>query len=323
MRIYAKASLDILEIQEKVRCGCDGIEYNLTDDFLTLGNQFDQNYPDEIFRLKNVGAVHVPWINGQMLNMEHIFQHEDLSPIENVFRLGQYCADIWGHRELIVIHCSLSMFDFMEYELFRKRLAEALRRLFDKYPQVDMAIENVIPMEYKPSRKEAPRLCNGIFTDTAEIAGYLREQFGERVGTVLDTCHAAMTEKYLTAYLKWADFLKPEMNSIMTEELDYGMEHYFRMNQGICKLIHFNDFIGNGYQENHGTGFDSQEKVDGILDLYRKYGYDCPLTLEIREEDYEDCVNYRNTKALIEDWVQRQTGKAEGAERWSKYQIIS
>ena len=47
----------------------------------------------------------------------------------------------------------------------------------------------------------------------------------------------------------------------------------------------------------------------------RKYGYDCPLTLEIREEDYEDCVNYRNTKVLIEDWIQRQTDKGEGVER--------
>lgn len=306
MSTYAKASLDVREVKEKIRCGCDGIEYNLTDDFLTLGDKFKQNYPDEIFRMKNVEVVHVPWVNGQMMNMEHIFQHEDLSPIENVFRLGQYCADIWGHRELVVIHCSLSMFDFMEYEIFRKRLVEALGSLFREYPQVDMAIENVIPMEYKPFRKETPRLCNGIFMDTVEITRYLRERFGDRTGTVLDTCHAAMTEKYLMASLKLADFLGAEKASEIPGELDYSMEHYFEMNQGICKLIHFNDFIGNGYQKNHGTGFDSQEKVDGILGLYRRYGYDCPLTLEIREDDYEDCVNYRNTKRLVEDWIQRQ-----------------
>lgn len=335
MRIYAKASLDAGEIREKIRCGCDGIEYNLTEEFLHLGEGFEENYPEEIFFLKNVEAVHVPWINGQMMNMEHIFQHEDLRPIENVFRLAAYCADIWKHRMLVVIHSSLSMYDFMEYELFRRRLEGALGELFDRYPQVDMAIENVIPLEYKHSAEEAPRLCNGIFTDIPEIAGYLRERFGGRVGTVLDTCHAAMTEKYMTAYLKLARFLEPgekERESqtgtwesgmkgqktavrerasagadcAAVQNLDYSMEHYFRANQGICRLIHFNDFAGNGYRENHGTGFTSQEKVDGILDLYQKYGYDCPLTLEIREEDYEDCVNYRGTKALVENWMGRQ-----------------
>lgn len=304
MRIYAKASLDLPEIREKIRCGCDGIEYNLTEDFLTLGERFEESYPDEVFSLKNVEAVHVPWIRGQMMNMEHIFQHEDLSPIENVFRLAQYCGELWKHRVLVVIHTSLSMYDFMEYETFRKRLEEELARLFERYPQADLAIENVIPMEYKPSSKETPRLCNGIFTDIPEIAGYLRERFGERVGTVLDTCHAAMTEKYMTAYLKLADFLGPGAD--LPVQLDYSMEHYFRANQGMCKLIHFNDFVGNGYRENHGTGFDSQEKVDTLLELYQKYGYNCPLTLELREEDYEDCVNYRRTKAMVEDWMGRR-----------------
>ena len=30
MKLYAKASLERNEIMEKIRCGCDGIEYNQT-----------------------------------------------------------------------------------------------------------------------------------------------------------------------------------------------------------------------------------------------------------------------------------------------------
>lgn len=305
MKLYAKASLEINEIREKVRCGCDGIEYNLTEEFMLYGDSFQSYYANDIFTTHNIEVVHVPCLaNKQMMHMEHIFQHKDYSAVRNVFRLAQYCAEIWKHRILVVIHCGLSMYDFMEFELFRQTLESRLDVLLEEYPMVDMAIENVVGMEYKQDRADIPRLCNGIFLDTAEIVRYLRERFGERIGSVLDTCHAMMTEKYMSLWLREADFY-PEEDEEIPLKIDYRIENYFRANQQICKLIHFNDFIRNGYQENHGTGFTSQEKVDHLLGLYRKYQYDCPLTLEIREEDYENCVNYRNTKRMIENNLQR------------------
>ncbi len=304
MRLYAKASLDIGEIKEKRRCGCDGIEYNLTEEFMIQGAAFREFYPNEIFTLHNVEAVHVPYMaNKQMMHLEHIFQHADDSAITNVFRLAQYCADIWGHRILVVIHCGLSLYDFMEFELFHRILEERLAELFGLYPAVDMAVENVVPVEYKPGEGNAPRLCNGIFLDTVQIVTALRESFKDRIGSVLDTCHAMMTEKYMNAWLREADFY-PDGREVPME-IDYSMEHYFKAHRGLCKLIHFNDFIGNGYQENHGTGFVSQKKVDDFLALYRKYEFDCPLTLEIREENYENCVNFRTTKRLIESNLRR------------------
>lgn len=302
IKIYAKASFIPEEIREKIRCGCDGLEFNLQKDFLMKGSCFETCYLQELFTMYNVEAVHVPFYeDGQVMNMEHIFSHEDVSPVRNVFRLAQYCADIWKHRILVVIHTSLSYFDFIEYELFRRRLEHVLQKFFDDFPMVDLAVENVVPMEYKEDSGKSPRLCNGIFTDLTEIVGYLRERFGERVGSVLDICHAAMTEKYLTALLAAADFL-PQTSR--PKHLDYGMEHYFQMNQGICKLIHFNDFTGNGYMENHGTAFQDQKKVEALLELYRKYQYDCPMTLEIREEDYRNCINYRKTKAMLAPFLE-------------------
>ena len=305
MKLYAKASLDINEIREKIRCGCDGIEYNLTKEFMLHGGSFLNYYPKDVFTAHNVEAVHVPCMeNGQMMHMEHIFQHKDYSAVINVFRLAQYCAEIWNHRVLVVIHCGLSMYDFMESELFRQVLESRLGALLEEYPLVDLAVENVVAMEYKPEREEIPRLCNGVFLDIVEIVGCLREKFGERIGSVLDTCHAMMTEKYMSVWLKEAGFY-PEDGETVPKKIDYRIENYFRANRGICKLIHFNDFTGNGYQANHGTAFALQEKVDYLLGLYRKYQYDCPLTLEIREDDYENCINFRSTKRLIADNLQR------------------
>lgn len=84
---------------------------------------------------------------------------------------------------MVVIHTSLSFFDFMEFELFRSHLEQELQRLFDEFPMTDLAIENVVPMEYQASGNESPRLCNGTFTDIVNIVSYLRERFGERVGS--------------------------------------------------------------------------------------------------------------------------------------------
>lgn len=301
MKIYAKASFDSGEIREKIKCGCDGLEFNLEEDFLRKGSCFETCYLQEWFTMYNVEVVHVPfYANGQVMNMECIFQHEDVRPVRNVFRLAQFCADIWKHRILVVIHSSLSFYEFMEFETYRSRLEHLLEQFFADFPMVDLAIENVVPMEYKKTAAKSPRLCNGIFTDLIEMVRYLRKRFGERIGSVLDICHAAMTEKYMKILLQAADFFPQEP---LPEYLDYSMEHYFQIHQGICRLIHFNDFTGNGYMENHGTAFQDQEKADALLRLYRKYAYDCPLTLEIREEDYENCVNYRKTKAMLEKWM--------------------
>ena len=298
MEIFAKASLKLAELQEKINCGCDGIEFNLEKDFLAKGGSFETEYPKELFEMHNVGAVHYPFgTDRQMMNMEHIFQHEDLGTVQSVFRLAQHCAGIWGHRVLVIFHCSLSYWDFMEYELLRGRLEWELGQLFLDYPMVEAGIENVVPMEYNETGTESPRLCNGIFTDTVKIVQYLREIFGNRVGSVLDTCHAAMTEKYMTALLAAADFLPQEE---CPDELDYSMDHFFRAHQGICKLIHFNDFIGNGYLQNHGTPFRDPKKAGDLLEMYRKYNYDCPMTLEIQEENYKNCINYRQTRAMLE-----------------------
>lgn len=301
IRIYAKASLHAGEIQEKIKCGCDGLELHLQKDFIEKGSCFEACYGQELFMMHNIEAVHVPFYgNGQVMNLEQIFQHEDISPVRHVFRLAQYCADLWKHRILVVIHTSLSYFDFIEYEWFRRRLENILQQFFEEYPMVDLGVENVIPMEYQKHPEESLRLCNGTFTDLTKMVHYLRERFGERVGSVLDVCHAAMTRKYLSALLEAADFL-PRKNP--PRELDYSMEHYFQMHQGICRLIHLNDFTGNGYAHNHGTPFQEQEKVDELMRLYYQYAYHCPITLEIREDDYKDCVNYRRTKKMLSGYT--------------------
>lgn len=297
--LYAKASLDRAEIEEKIRCGCDAIELNLENDFLLHGNDYLGYYGSELFVMKDIRVVHVPFNQDkEMLNLEWIFGRRDISALENVFSLAQYCGEKWNHEVIVVVHSCMAMYDFMQYELLQERIVEKLGELFGQYPRVELAVENTIPLELGKTGRFIPRLCNGIYQDTAEIVGWLRDRFGSRVGSVLDTCHAMMTKQYLRVLLEAADVSHIYSGDALEE---INMEHYFRMNQGLCKLIHFNNSQGNGYRENHGTAFERAEDVADILNLYDRYQYQCPLTLEIREEDYLDCRNYRKTKRLIEE----------------------
>ena len=305
LSIYAKASLDKGEIQEKIRCGCDAIELNLEDDFLKYGNNFLKHYGKELFDMKDIRVVHVPFNQDEeMLNLEWIFGHKEFSVLENVFALAQYCSEIWGHRVVVVVHSCMAMYDFMQFELLQESIVDGLKILFARYEQVGLAIENAVLLEVGKNDKFIPRLCNGIYQDTSELVKWMREYFGDRVGSVLDTCHAMMTEKYLKILLEAADIsgIFPDV----TVE-DVNIEHFFQMNQGICKLIHFNSLRGNGYRENHGMSFETPEEVQEILALYEKYQFNCPLTLEICEDDYLDCRNYRKTKSLIEEVCRRRT----------------
>lgn len=297
--IYAKASLDMAEIQEKIRCGCDAIELNLEEDFLIHGSDFFEYYGKELLEAKDIRVVHIPFNQDkEMLTLEWIFGHKDISVLENVFALAQYCGDMWNHSVIVVVHSCMAMYDFMQYELLQERILDELGVLFNQYPWVELAIENTIPLEFGKAGKFVPRLCNGIYQDTTELVKWLHYRFGDRVGSVLDTCHAMMTEKYLKVLLEAADVEHIYSDSVLK---DINMEHYFQMNQGMCKLIHFNNFQKNGYRENHGTPFGKLDDVMDIFALYRKYRYQCPLTLEIREKNYLDCKNYRMTKKLIEE----------------------
>lgn len=306
MEIYAKASLEVDEINQKVACGCDGIEYNLMDDFIRLGKDFLNNYDEEIFHTKDIKVVHAPRCkNKEMMCIDRAFLKEDISDVENVFRLAQYLGEYWKHPMIVVIHCMISYQDFLEYELLHNRMVRELERLFEKYPLVDLAIENGVFMEFKLGESRYPRLYNGIYMDIPEIVRWLRERLGSRIGSVLDVCHAKMTEKYLPAILRETEYYDMIEKSHADVDIDYRLEHYFELNQGLCKLIHFNELQQNGYGKSHGVGFQNQQGVDEVLNLYRKYDFTCPITIEIREDDYLDCKNYRQTKSLVDDWIKR------------------
>ena len=300
MKIYAKAALDRGEFQEKIKCGCDGIEIQLMSDYLIHGKEYRHYYEEELWKNYNIEVIHTPgYPQGQMMNIERIFLQEDIKVLEYVFALAEECAEIWKHRVMVIIHTSISFTNFLEYEILQKRIKDNLGKILDNYPLTDLVIENVIPLEYKTGNTESQiYLCNGYYMDVIQIVKWLQCLYGDRIGSVLDVCHAKITKYYMESLLQNAGLKNV---TCMNETIDFGMESYFQKYADTCRLIHFNNSVGNGFEVNHGIGFDDRKDVNAILQLYHRYNYMVPLTLEISEVDYLDCKNYRRLKKQIEE----------------------
>lgn len=121
----------------------------------------------------------------------------------------------------------------------------------------------------------------------------------DRIGTVLDTCHAMLAEKYMTV-------LYDEAGDYPTK--DYSMREYFNQNARFIKLIHLCDIKGSGYGKGrHGVPFTTEtvDKCYDILDLYEYFNLDCPITLEVEETNFDICDGYASTKGIVDEYYQR------------------
>ena len=69
----------------------------------------------------------------------------------------------------------------------------------------------------------------------------------------------------------------------------------------MSQLIHLAYFEGTGYGKGHGVPFtpENEHILREVLDLYKEFQLDCPITLEVREDDYMNCTNYKQMVSLI------------------------
>lgn len=306
-KIYAKSALLEAQLDSKLNIGCDGIELQLLSELVKkLG---DYNYAEDVFDLskgrfdKYIGkikVVHAPLLSHYGLDdvcIESVADSEDFMLLDQIC----YVANWFGERQqeniTIVIHSETTVDTMLLIGDTWKRVLNAVGYLLFKYKYIEIAFENVTPLRVSKFNKQL-KLCNNFMTDNLDMIKRLRENLNtDRVGTVLDICHARMTEKYMTAIYK-------EMGDRECE--DYSLENFFRLNKDYIKLIHLAGMQGSGYgRGNHGTIFDiedadSMNNLRKFIELYDKYEYDCPITLEVEETDYLTSEGYKKSREALE-----------------------
>lgn len=292
--ILAKSAMVKNQMQRKMDLGADGIEVQLlneliNDDDLTIKN-LSKAFPnlDELLEFP-VYSVHAPlccYTEGVNVppNIEVLSQTNFVYLYKETCRL----ADLYGERHdriiRVVLHTEIdvSRSKIVNVDTLA-RIAKVTKLMLDMFPHINICIENVLPIRAIKDNGECI-LGSGFGFDNVLMVEYLRNampDYRNAIHTVYDTCHgeiAYLTTKKLNEYNDNIDYKK------------YASEEFFKNNKNTCDLIHLSKTVGNGMGKGkHGQPFKEGDEdiVFDYLDRYKKYNYNCPIVLEVAENNYD------------------------------------
>lgn len=208
---------------------------------------------------------------GGNCDIGYLYEHNVMLALEDACFIANMASLNHNHKVGVVVHNSLSYEQFSKNPYFLELITDTLGSLLVKYHNIEFWIENVTPvcLEHPITFK------NGCIRDSADICRHLRQTFGNRVGTVFDTCHAITTARILQDL-----------------GLDYVLPEMLQAFSGTCKEVHFANVREYGFKDGqHGCGFDPNNcqdtvKVSGLLSDWQSYFPEALFCYEIAETDY-------------------------------------
>lgn len=298
--IYAKSALIEEQLQSKENIGCDGIEIQLLAELID-GKSGSYSYAEDVFELDkllqhNIKVVHAPLLSHygfNDVNIESLCDRDDFMLFDQVCYIANKAGEIHNRQIIVVIHSESFHENMKLIGDTWDRVVNSIGCLLFKYPRIEIAIENLTPI--REVTNCTLHLANNFYNDNILMANELRKTLNtDRIGTVLDTCHAEISNRfYKTLLLHYSEVLPI---------IDFSIDNYFSMNKDIVKLLHFSNTIRNGYgKDNHGQPFsnDSYSILSKYLDLYHKYDIKAPITLEVAETDFIASKGYKESYRLL------------------------
>ena len=294
INIVAKSAINREQLEHRLALGADGIEIQMLDE-LDDSNGFptkDWHEHIDINMLVNypIVALHVP-ISKDMIMLEHLHNVEYRTAFKNICSLANFIGSVRETVVTVAIHSEMCYDKMLKIGLLND-LTYILDDMLSIFTWVRIAVENVVPVNYDGVDII---LRNNYKFDNVTMVKYLRGfmQYGDRLGTLLDVAHAIGSKRVHNTI---SDVLKLDVN-----KSGYELSEYYNANKDYCFGIHLANMTGFGIKsKNHGTKIDySKESGPAIepLVLYDAYGYSCYICPEIKEKDYNNCVNL---KAAIE-----------------------
>lgn len=293
MEILAKSLINKKQLDAKIKDGTNKIEIQLLEDFIDENISIRELFQETLKSNVVIYNVHAPLTNEEDFNLEYFSQ--DL--IKKIFlkccELSQEYAYQYNREINIIVHNSFTLQMYKSIPLLLNEIISIFEKVIIKYPDVIISFENIIPFSLKKNFYGRA----GFLKENVDLANYFNNICSKPIfGTTLDICHALTT-------LKCFEMFKGEP---MYDKYNLNMEYFFMANKDTINNIHLCNLknIGLGYME-HGTSFDISEFSDfkilhHVIELYRKYEYNALMTLEVIEENYLNCKNFRKTKESLE-----------------------
>jgi len=294
MLLVAKSSCDKKQLEDRYNKGFRYIELQLTKDFLEENISID-NYCAKVLNNKwDVLSVHMPLIaGGQDIDLEFFSLPKYKKVFKDVCALTQRCAEFYRHPVSIIIHSSFTLRMYELIPILFDYIKDLFSEIISSYPDITFSFENVFPINIK---EDHIFLQNNVFLENAILVKYFNNYFNKNIFySTLDICH-------LLGTLTVMEIFKDEEKY---QKYRFSIEDYFKSNADTINNIHFNNIVDCGLDKmKHSAKFDRNNPEDirlikHLLNLYKKYNYNCPLTLEIDEEDYENAILAMEAKDLI------------------------
>ncbi|WP_298844589.1 hypothetical protein [Clostridium sp.] len=282
MKILMKSGLSKENFIVRKKLNENNIEIQLLKEFysneISLMQYFNMIVNSEL----DVSIIHTPLVDGEDVEIDDFYDKIKKDVFFKTCELANMVGIKFNKNIMVIVHSSMNFNQDITNLNKIALIDNVLFDVFNKYPNILIAIENIIPLanNYKGYYGR-----NGFLNDNCMYVDYFIDKYGfkDKIGTVLDTCHALVTIKLLE-YCK----------------ISITLDKFFEWNKKNVMLIHLANLGDNGYgKNNHGIGFiegKDLELLSDIMYLYHKYEYDCPITIEVREKDYLNPVNYLKTK---------------------------
>lgn len=290
--IAAKAALVRSGMLDKIGLGAKRLEVQLLRNFLTQPDNFDESV-DMVSELgTEICAIHVPIVQEVEIDLECLKNQLSYDVFMKAGKLAQAFSALHHKPVILIMHIGWTLRQFFANPETLQATDQALLKALEAYPGIEIAIENIVPIIRK--NYEHPETRNGFLFDNADYVDYFREKYNtRRVGTLLDTCHVLTT-------IRFFHILKEHGLT----NVHYTMKDFFKRCRDTIKLVHLANVIDLGFSPlTHGVPFtfskSDMQQLKEIIDLYEKYEYKCPVTIEVLEEDYENSQNFKLTVDCI------------------------
>lgn len=257
------------------------IEIQLLKDFGTNEWRTDSFYQ---FLKENpevsIEFLHTPLHGADEIDLVDLHLNKIYDVFSQTFAFASEIQSITNKPITVVCHYSGSFERLKNNECALSTFLFKFASLINNYPTVKVAIENIIPITEKGETREG-----GFKTDNVQLVKFLRKilHAEDRIFTVLDTCHALVTDRTMKLC---------GLPSI-------PLKMFFEENQDTIALVHLANVRNLGYRRfEHGIGFTSPEDIfllHEIVSLYEQYGHNCAVTIEVQEHDYLERFEYQAT----------------------------
>lgn len=287
MKIAAKSGVSLGQLLERKNKGATLLELHLNQGDVATSESIEKVFDNVKKAGIKVGVVHIP-IDRKFTVEGILIGKVNYTIIKNTCKLANLIAEFNEEIVHVVMHQELSLTHLVDWGMYH-HISVLIGILLNKYRNITINLEN---LSFINPEDDGLQVRSNHGSHNVELCRKLRSDLNtDRIGVVLDTCHALSTIRHLERYRE------------LGIHEGINLRDYFTNSKGFLNVIHLSNARGFGHGDDHGAGFDTDEDVEllkEIINYVKDNDFRGILTLEVQEKDYLNCIVFEKLKSQLE-----------------------